>query len=349
MVKNMPDWLKKNYNSLWKIYQKKAFTFEDVVFGLKISESMATKTLWQLENKGFVYKTRSELDYRNKIYRLISPEDVSYIIGLYSLIDKEEFKGFTLKDKFILINNKIPYALTGSYAAYQYHHYVNPPKVYEIKIRSEDEGKWIAFLTDGHTRVYLDVIQETKSAKQYIKLIHSPIKIEDIRRKSDSGYYIEKMEYLLIDLIMRETQTSIIEAVAMVINNTADINWFEEKGVIDLALKSNIARELGFLLDAINYESNSNIINEKIISTIKNMVKGNSNTIFPNDDVLLNRYNELRNKIVHRSLISENELIKYRKMQEKFEGYTELDKKWGIQSIMPRNTIRKVLTDLGVS
>jgi hypothetical protein len=36
-------------------------------------------------------------------------------------------------------------------------------------------------------------------------------------------------------------------------------------------------------------------------------------------------------------------------MQEKFEGYSELENKWGIQSILPRNVIQKVLTDLGVS
>ena len=345
----MPNWLKKNYNSLWKKNQKEAFTFEDVAFSLKISDNMAMKTLWQLEKIGFVYKTRSELDYRNKIYRLISPEDVRYVIGLYSLIEKEEFRRLTLKDKLILINEKVPYALTGSYAAYQYHHYVNPPKIYEIKIRSEDEGKWIAFLTDRYTRVYLNDVLETKLAKHYIKLIHSPIKIEDIKHKSGSGYYIEKIEYLLIELLMRETQTSIIEVVAMIIQNTTDINWFEEKGVIKLAVKSNITRELGFLLDAINYESDSNIINERIISTIENMVEGNSNIIFPSDSVLLDRYNELRNKIVHQSLISEKELINYRKIQEKFEGYSELNNKWGIQSILPRDVIRKVLTDLGVS
>ena len=148
---------------------------------------------------------------------------------------------------------------------------------------------------------------------------------------------------------MRETQTSIIEVIAMIIQNSKNINWFKEKGVIKLAVKSSIIRELGFLLDAINYESNSSIIDERIISTIKNMIEGNSNIIFPKDSVLLNRYAELKNKIAHQSLISEKEIVNYKKIQKRFEGYSELSNKWGLQSILPREVIRKVLTDLGVS
>ena len=345
----MPDWLKKNYNNLWKKYGKEVFTTENVVDSLNISNNMATKTLWQLENNGFVYKTRSELDYRNKIFRLISPEDVSYVIGLYSLMDKEEYRRMTLEDKLIFLNEKIPYALTGSKAAYWYHRYVNPPNVYEIKIRSEDEGKWIAFLTDGHTRVYLNEILETKSTIYYIKLIHSTKEFDDIIQKSDSGYYIEKIEFLLIELLMRETQTSIIEVVAMIIQNSKDINWFGEKGVIKLAVESSFIRELGFILDAINYESDSPIIKEEIISTIESKVKGKSNILFPKDAVLLNRYTELKNKITHQSLITEREMINCKKIQIRFEGYSELSDKWGLQSVLPREVIRKILTDLGVS
>ena len=349
MVKRMPDWLKKNYNNLWKKYEKEVFTTENVAYSLNISEDMATKTLWQLENKGFVHKTRSQLDYRNKLYRLISPDDVSYVIGLYSLIDKEEFRRFTLEDKLILANEKIHYALTGSKAAYHYHRYVNPPKIYELKIRPKDEGKWIAFLTDRYTRVYLNDILETKSAKNYIKLIHSPIEFEDIIQKTNSGYYIEKIEYLIIELLMRETQTSIIEVVAMIIQNSGHINWDREKGVIKLAIESSITRELGFLLEAINYESNSPIIDERIISTIENMTGGNTNIIFPKDVALLNRYNEVRNKLAHQSLLSEKEIMDYQKIRKRFEGYSTLSNKWGLQSVLPREVIRKVLTDLGVS
>lgn len=349
MVKRLPEWLKRNYNVLWGRFGKEAFTLEDTVFQLNISESMAVKTLWQLENRGFVYKTRSELDYRVKVYRLIPPEDVSYVIGLYSLLGKDEYKKLTFKDKLILIGDKIPYAVTGSHAAYQYHHYLNPPGVYKLKIRPIDVGKWIAFLTDKNTRVFLDEARETKPVNQYIKLVPSPIDIVDIRHRSYSGYYIEKIEPLLIELLLRETQTSIIEVAAMIIQNASHIKWRGEKGVVRLAVESNAARRLGFLLDAINSESNLNIVDEEVISTIKNKVKGRSTILFPNDNIQLSRYNELKEKTSHRSLVTDEEYSKHLKALERYEGYLELGEKWGLQSILPRNVIRKTLTDLGVN
>jgi len=349
MIKRLPEWLKHNYNILWGRFGKEAFTFEDAASRLNISERMAVKTLWQLENMGFVYKTRSELDYRVKEYRLIPPEDVSFVIGLYSLIAKDRYKKLTIKDKLILIEDKIPYAVTGSHAAHQYHHYVNPPPTIELKIRPIDEGKWIAFLTDENTRVYLNEAIETKPVNQYVKLVPTQIDITDIRHRSDSGYYIEKIEPLLIELLTRETQTSIIEAAAMIIQNASDIDWLGEKGVVPLAIESNATRRLGFLLDLINYESNLNIVNEETISVIKDTVKGRSTTFFPNDNVLISRYNELKEKINHRTLITDEEYSKHRKALERYEGYLELGERWGLQPILPRDVIKKVLTDLGVN
>lgn len=349
MVKRLPEWLKQKYKMLWDRLGKEAFILDDTISLLNISESMAVKTLWQLENRGFVHKTRNELDYRVKEYRLIPPEDVSFVIGLYSLIEKDEFRKLAIKDKLILIGDKILYAVTGSHAAYQYHHYVNPPGVYELKIRPIDEGKWIAFLTDKYTRVYLNEALETKPVKHYIKLVPTEIDITDIRHRTDSGYYIEKIEPLLIELLLRETQTSIIEAAAMIIQNASDINWLGEKGIVPLAIESNATRRLGFLLDVINYESNLNIVNEEVISVIKDTVKGRSTTFFPNDNVLLSRYNELKEKTTHRSMITDEEYSKHKKALERYEGYLELGERWGLRSILPRDVIKKVLADLGVN
>jgi hypothetical protein len=59
---------------------------------------------------------------------------VKYVIGLYSLLEKDVFEKLTFRDKLILAGDKIPYAVTGSYAAYQYHHYLNPPGMYALKM-----------------------------------------------------------------------------------------------------------------------------------------------------------------------------------------------------------------------
>lgn len=347
MVKSLPEWLKKNYNALWNKYQKNEFTLEDVSVLLNISTNMASKTLWQLENKGFIHKTRSKIDYRNKIYRLISPEDVKYIIGLYSLIEKNEYKKYTLEDKLILINDEMKYALTGSQAAYYYHKYINPPKLYEIKIDPKDEGKWMAFLTNGHTRVYIDEVIPTKAAQNYVKLMHSDYNIMDIKTKSDLGFNIEKIEYLLIELLNRETQTSIREIIAIIIRNKNDINWFNKNGLIQLALESNNIKKLGFIIDAINYESKLGIIDQEIIKTMKKYKKETPLLVYPRDNVLLDRYKELRNLLSHKSIISKNEIIKYSKNITRYEEYFDLGEKWGIIPIITRDTIQKILIDLG--
>jgi len=348
MVKNLPEWLKKNYNTLWDKYQKNEFTLEDTSFSLNASINMTSKTLWQLENKGFIYKTRSKIDYRNKIYRLIPPEDVKYIIGLYSLTEKDKYKKFTIMDKLVFINDELQYALTGSQAAYYYHEYINPPKLYEIKIDPNDEGKWIAFLTDGHTRVYIDEVIQTKSVRVYIKLKHSLYNIENLKIKTNDGIYIEKIEYLLIDLLNKETETSIKEIIAIIIRNQNVINWFGKQGLIKLALESNNMQRLGFLLDVINYESKSEIVNKEIIKSIENYKNDFHSLVYPKGSILFDRYKELQNLLSHDSLISEKELQKYSKNIQRYEEYSELGREWGVIPIIPRNTIQKVLTDMRV-
>ena len=348
MSKEMPEWLKKNYNTLWNRFKNESFTFQDVKQELDISKSMTIKTLWELEQRGFVNKERSEIDYRARTYRLISPEDINFVIGLYSLIEKEKIKKQTLMEKFVFIDEKLPYMITGSHAAYHYHHYMNPPKVVEVKIEPQDEGKWIAFLTDEKTRVFLGSVIETRKVKNYVKLMHSSRPIKTVRERMKQGYYIEKPEFLIMELLERQTQSSIIEAVAIIALNKARIVWSGSNGIVNLAKNLGISRRLGSLLDAINFEAKRPIVKQEIIKNIEKDVVGISDEIFPRDEIFLSRFRELRNKLVHQALLTEKEMDTLERAKERFEGYKELSEKWGIQVILPRDVIRKVLDDLGV-
>ena len=348
MSKEMPEWLKKNYNRLWNRYRNEKFSFRKVEKELGISRSMTIKTLWELEQRGFINKERSEVDYRARTYRLISPEDINFVIGLYSLIEKEKLEKQNLMEKLVFIGEKLPYAITGSHAAYHYHHYMSPPKVVDIKIETLDEGKWIAFLTDEKTRVFLDNVIETRKVKNYVKLMHSSRLVRNIRDRTNRGYYIEKPEFLIIELLERQTQSSIIEVIAIIALNKTGITWSGSDGVVNLAKSSGISRRLGFLLDAMNFESQRPIVKAEIIKDIKKEVIGKSDEVFPRDEISLSRYRELRNKLVHRSLLTNKEIEELERAKERFEGYKELSEKWGIQSILPRDVIRKVLDDLGV-
>jgi len=344
----MPEWLKKYYNDLWARYKNQAFTFNDAMKKLGISRAMTIKMLWELEQRGFVNKERSEVDYRARVYRLISPEDINFVIGLYSLVEKEKIQKQSLIEKLVFINNRLLYVLTGSYASYHYHHYIIPAKVFEIKIETRDEGKWIAFLTDEKTRVFIDDIIETRKVGYYVKLLHSTLPINSIRARTEEGYYIEKPEFLLMELLKRETQTNIIEAVATILQNKGQLKWCGKDGIVDIARNLGFSRKLGFLLDAINFEAGEPIIKHEIVQRVRKDVKGKSGEVFPKDEILLSRFQELRNKLAHRVLLTKNEIEEFEKMKERFEGYEMLSEKWGLRVVLPREVIRKVLEDLGV-
>lgn len=348
MYKEMPEWLKKYYNMLWKKYGSEEFRFSDVEKELRISRAMTIKTLWELEKRGFLSKERSKIDYRARVYRLISPEDIRFVIGFCSLLEEKEVKEKALIDRLILISGKLLYAITGSYAAYHYHRYIHPPKVIELKIKSGDEGKWIAYLTGGETRVFIGEIIEKRKISNYVKLVHSTWPLTIVKKKTERGYYIEKPEFLIMELLGKQTQTSITEAVAIIVSNKDEIKWNGRYGLVNLARHEKISRALGFLVDAINYEAYKPLIKQEIIRKIKEDAIGKTDEIFPRDTVSLSRFRELRNKLVHEALLSAKEREELYRILSIFEGYKKLSEKWGFQAILPRHTIRKVLEDLGV-
>jgi len=349
MAKEMPEWLKGYYNQLWERHKNESFTFQTAMKELGISKKMITKTLLELEKRGFLSKERSPIDYRAKVYRLISPEDINFIVGLYSLMEKEKIEKLTLTDKLVFIGDKLPYAITGSHAAYHYHNYLNPPKTVEMKIHLGDAGKWIAFLTDEKTRVFLGDVIETRKISNYIKLLDGSRRaIDYIRTLTKEGYYIEKPEFLIIELLERQTQTSIIEAVAIILTNKTSLLWSGPTGLPHLAKSWGVSRRLGFLLDAINLETRKKIINPRIIELIKKDAKEKADEIFPRDEVSLAKFRDMRNKIAHGVLLTEKERAEIGKLKLQFEGYKMLSEKWGMQIILPRLVIHKVLEDLGV-
>jgi len=90
------------------------------------------------------------------------------------------------------------------------------------------------------------------------------------------------------------------------------------------------------LLDAMNFEAQKPVIKPETVENIKRDVAGKSNEIFPSDEVFLSRFRELRNKLVHRALLTKKEIEELERAKKRFEGYKELSEKWGIQVILPR-------------
>jgi len=348
MKKEMPNWLKKYYNQLWRICKNESFTFKDAKRELGLSNKMITKTVLELERRGLMYKERNSIDLRTKIYKLISKDDINFSIGLYSLIENEKIKKMTILDKLIFIDDKLKYAITGSHVAYYYHNYMAPTNTVEIKIDFNDTGKWITFLTDERTRVFLENVIEAKKINNYVKLLWSERPIKDIRIKTNEGYYVEKPEFLIIELLERQTQASIVEAVAIILVKKTELLWKSPNGLINLSKEWGVSRRLGFLLDAINLESMRRTINPKLISLLKENINVKVDDIFPRDEMILSKFIDLRNRYAHQSLLSDKEKEEFDLLMKRYSGYEELSRKWGMTIILPREVIHKVLEDLGV-
>jgi hypothetical protein len=225
---------------------------------------------------------------------------------------------------------------------------MNPARIFEIKIKPGDEGKWIAFLTDVGTRVFIGEIVEKRRISNYVRLLHSDVPIDSVRAKAEEGYYIEKPEFLLIGLLKRPTQIGVIEATAIIVQNRDRLKWNGKQGVTDLARDSGLSRRLGFLLDAINYEAGNTVVSRDVVRRVRKDVKGRSDEVFPGDEIFLSRFRELGNRLAHQALLTKSEIEEYEKMKGRFEGYDILSRKWGLEVVLPRGVIQKTLEDLGV-
>lgn len=344
-IKWMPWWLTTNYFKLWAVKEKGNFGFEEALKILNISKEMLAKTLSELEKRGFIIKERGEIDYRSRVYRLVSPFDITFVQILEATAAKE-VPSLLLTDKLKIAGEKLPYLLTGSYAASYYHRYMNPPKTIEVKVASEDVGKWIAFLTDRKIAVFLDKVYESQKYNVTVKLIPT-LKDEDIKdtNKTTEGLNVESLESSIVTMIEKGTSVSITEAAAEILVNLNRIKWSK---LIKLGKDKGILRQLGCLLEIINYEAEKEIINSTIIKEMANKVKGATNTIFPEDMRILTRMEEIRNKLrTLGSMMTEDEKRKLITQIEKFQTYPELSKKWRLPVVLSKEMVRKIFDDLG--
>jgi hypothetical protein len=130
--------------------------------------------------------------------------------------------------------------------------------------------------------------------------------------------------------------------------NESRVAWSGPNGVVNLARDLGISRRLGFLLDAMNFEAKRPMVRQEVLKDVKKDVAGRSSEMFPRDEISFSHYRELRNKLAHQSLLTDKEIDELERAKKRFEGYGELSEKWGIQAILSRDVIRKVLDDLGV-
>ena len=118
--------------------------------------------------------------------------------------------------------------------------------------------------------------------------------------------------------------------------------------MLNLAKMWGVSRRLGFLLDAINLEARRDVIKPETIELLRKDAGEKVDDIFPRDEILLAKLKDIRNKAAHQVLLTEKEKEEADMLTRQFLSYEELSRKWGMNIILPRLVIHKVLEDLGV-
>ncbi len=338
MAKWFPLWLAKNYAMLWFAKGKEKMDFQEVQKILRTSDSMAAKTLNQLEIRGALIKTRKEIDPRIKEYKLIPPEKLFIVHLRYLLLPLKPI----LEDKLKTIN--LSYAITDSSASTYYQSYVYPPRIIEIKVKSADLEEWIAYLSDERTKI---CIKETFGGKQKIvRLIPiSPmITIESVRTRD--GLYIEPINKVLFELLKNQTITDLRALGAILIKNKSKIDWksLAKEGDREFDTATFCA-QLGCFIDILNAHAKEKIFSEGILNVFRKYGKKFSG-IFIRDPSLTIRYNEIVRKFDRIETLSPLEQEEVKKEMKRYDYFKEFGEKWNLTAIVPIEEIKKILRDL---
>ena len=245
----LPGWLAKRYARLYHRFATEPFDFDSARKVLGYNKLRTRRTLAEIENAGFLFRTRLPWDLRRKRYHLISPEH-SVIALAFSL------EAVTLEDKLKHAGEDFQYLLTGAAAAYKYHGYMTPAKT-DIKIYKEDLGFWIALSKEKGVQIAVDDILAEKRG-QVIHL-HTNLTAETFARAVQiDGIYYTSAEDLVLDFIRYPNDTSLLDAIAIMLTHSQDLDW-------GLLAKSDVAQEIGFAIEVLNKEVKREVFSKELI------------------------------------------------------------------------------------
>lgn len=299
-MKWIPEWLAKRYAKLYHRFTTDPFDFEAAQDTLGYDTRETERTLRLLRNRGFLYKARVPSYLVKKIYNLISPES-----ALLALALSQESEG--MEDKLCAASEDFQYVVNGAAAAYKYHGYMTPAKT-DIRIRKEDLGFWIALLKEKRIQIAVDDILAEKPG-QVIHL-HTNLTEETFARAVQiDGIYYTSAEDLVLDFFRHPTDTSLLDALAIMLMRTEDLDWA-------LLAKSDVTQELGFAMETLNKEAEKGVFSKKLIQKFA------------------------EREVVHKRFSTSTELLHLP------EEYHDLAKNWNLEVNIPPRVFQKAALDL---
>lgn len=248
-MKWLPTWLAQRYARLYHRFEENPFDLRAAKEVLAHDKFEIRDILRHLESRAFLYRARMPSDLRRKIYHLIPPEQAVIAFALSQGSKSTE-------DKLRAASKDFQYVVNGAAAAYKYHGYMTPAKT-DIRIRKEDLGFWIALLKEKGIQIAVDDILAEKRG-QVIHL-HTNLTEETFARAVQiDGICYTSAEDLVLDFFRLPTDTSLLDALAIMLTCTEDLDW-------DLLAKSDVTQELGFSTEMVNKEAAKEIFSKKLI------------------------------------------------------------------------------------
>jgi len=295
-----PEWAAKSYVKLYYRFRDKPFDFTDAQELLGYGKAKMARALQEIEKSSLLYRDRQSIDLRRRIYHLISLEQFALA---FAVSQESE----SIEDKIRAASEDFKYVIDGAAAAYKYHGYMTPAKT-DIRIYKKDLGFWIALLKEKKIQIAVDDILGEKREKT-IHLHTNLTEVTFMRAIQINGIYYTSTEDLVLDFFRHPNDTSLLEAISIMLTCTEDIDW-------DLLVKSDVTQELGFTVEMINQEARKEVFSKKLV----------------------NKFAE--REPVHKRFSISTKLLKMP------DAYNTLARKWNLEvNILPR-IFKKAISDL---
>lgn len=248
-------------------------------------------------------------------------------ISMHRVHETFGVRGRTVLNKLEAIDKDICYLVSGAQAAYQYHRWRVPSAGdYELLIAANDFDTWYSYLRDA--RIIAGVTLPTsKERERYSEaVILAPSLTQELwenRVDIDGIAWISPID-LIFRLLATQSEEAIGDAVAIIVARKQFWDW---KVFVASIKAKRMARQFGCLFEILNREAQQPLVPIQIIESLYAMVQdtvGEAIFTFP-----LHRRDE-----VERSVRVSAE-------------YTTIGKRWGLDLLLPRHIVAKVLDDLG--
>jgi len=296
----LPEWLAKRYAQLYYRFGERPFEFEAAQTLLGYSKRETDRTLREFQDSGFLHKTRLPTDLRRRQYYLVSPDQAIRALAL----DQESE---TTEDKLRFASKDFRYVVNGAAAAYKYHGYMTPAKT-DIRIHKNDLGFWIALLKEKGIQIAIDDILAEKRG-QVIHL-HTNLTEETFARAVQiDGIYYTSAEDLVLDFFRHPTDTSLLDAMAIMLTCDEDLDW-------DLLAKSDVTQGLGFTMEVLKKEAGKEVFSKKLVKKFA------------------------EREVVHKRFSITPELL------DLPDEYHDLGKNWNLEVNIPPRVFQKAALDL---